>query len=272
MYILGLDIGVTSVGFAVLEADINGEPIRIINMGSRIFTAAEQPKTGASLALPRRMARGARRRSRRRNHRKDRIRSAISKYVEISKDDISLIYDKKDLKNVYEIRYEALDKVIEKKDWIRLLIHLSQRRGFKSNRRSDNEGDAGKLLKAVSSNQDRMGEKKYRTIGEMIFKDEQFSKNIRNKASDYSNTFLRSQLVEEIKIIFDRQRTLGNKYACEEFETRYLEIYESQRSFEVGPGGESPYGGDQILKMIGYCTFEPDQLRATKATYTFQRI
>lgn len=58
MYRLGLDVGIKSVGWCVLECDENGEPIQINALNSRIFDAAEQPKTGASLAEPRRNARG----------------------------------------------------------------------------------------------------------------------------------------------------------------------------------------------------------------------
>ena len=68
-YTLGLDIGISSVGWAVLRNTPDGEPFKIEDLGARVFERAEQPKTGASLALPRREARGARRRLRRRNRR-----------------------------------------------------------------------------------------------------------------------------------------------------------------------------------------------------------
>lgn len=58
-YALGLDIGIGSVGWAVLRNQPNGEPDRIQDLGVRIFDKAEQPKTGASLAAPRRDARSA---------------------------------------------------------------------------------------------------------------------------------------------------------------------------------------------------------------------
>ena len=51
-YALGLDIGIGSVGWAVLRNQPNGEPDRIQDLGVRIFDKAEQPKTGASLAAP----------------------------------------------------------------------------------------------------------------------------------------------------------------------------------------------------------------------------
>ena len=76
-YIIGLDMGITSVGFATMMLDEKDEPCRILRMGSRIFEAAENPKDGSSLAAPRRENRSMRRRLRRKRHRKERIRALI---------------------------------------------------------------------------------------------------------------------------------------------------------------------------------------------------
>ena len=65
LYGIGLDIGVASVGWAVVGLNDTGEPVGLHRLGVRIFDKAEQPKTGESLAAPRRMARGMRRRLRR---------------------------------------------------------------------------------------------------------------------------------------------------------------------------------------------------------------
>ncbi len=67
-YAIGLDIGIASVGYAVLALDHEENPWGIIRLGSRIFDVAENPKDGASLALPRREARSVRRRLRRHHH------------------------------------------------------------------------------------------------------------------------------------------------------------------------------------------------------------
>ena len=58
-YGIGLDIGIASVGWAVVALNENAEPYGLIRCGSRIFDKAEQPKTGDSLAAPRREARSA---------------------------------------------------------------------------------------------------------------------------------------------------------------------------------------------------------------------
>lgn len=43
-YAIGFDIGITSVGWAVVALDSEDKPYGIINMGSRVFDAAEQPR------------------------------------------------------------------------------------------------------------------------------------------------------------------------------------------------------------------------------------
>lgn len=273
-YIIGLDMGIASVGFATMMLDEKDEPCRILRMGSRIFEAAENPKDGSSLAAPRREKRSMRRRLRRKRHRKERIKKLIIDRGIMTMEQIDSLYGSgKDLADIYQIRTEALDRLLTTEEFVRLLIHLSQRRGFKSNRKVDakeKNSEAGKLLSAVNSNKALMTEKGYRTIGEMLFKDERFAQNKRNKADDYSNTFARSDYEKEIREIFRVQRELGNPYAADDLMDVYLEIYLSQRSFDEGPGGNSPYGGNQIEKMIGNCTLETDEKRAAKATFSFE--
>lgn len=273
-YIIGLDIGITSVGYAVLMLNDNDIPCRILKMGSRIFEIAENPKDGSSLAAPRRINRGMRRRLRRRRFRKGQIRNLIIQNNIMTNDEIISIYNSgKELTDIYKIRCEALDRELDKEEFVRLLIHLSQRRGFKSNRKvdaSDSKSEAGKLLNAVKTNKTLMEEKGYRTIGEMLYKDERFADVKRNKADDYSNTFARSEFEAEINAIFDAQQKFGNEYASDEMRDSYLKIYLSQRAFDEGPGGDSPYGGNQIEKMLGKCTFEPDEFRSVKAAYSFE--
>ena len=43
-YRIGLDIGIASVGWAVLQNNSKDEPVHIIDMGVRTFTKAETQK------------------------------------------------------------------------------------------------------------------------------------------------------------------------------------------------------------------------------------
>ena len=273
MYKIGIDIGIASVGYSVIETDIKSNPLRIINFGTRIFDVAENTKNGNSLAAPRREARGARRRNRRRKHRLERIKKLLVRYGIVNKDCMSEMFSDKNLSDIYQIRNDSLTRALAEDEFVRLLVTLAKRRGFKSNRKNEKKkDDDGKLLSAISENVKLMEEKGYKTVGEMLFFDETFEHCKRNKNADYKNTVTRTMLVNEIKIIFEKQRELGNVFATDDLMEQYLNIFESQRSFEEGPGGNSPYGGNQIEEMVGKCTFFKDEPRASKASYTFEKF
>lgn len=281
-YALGLDIGIGSVGWAVLRNQPNGEPDRIQDLGVRIFDKAEQPKTGASLAAPRRDARSARRRLRRHRHRLERIRYLMEQRGIMPVADIQAMYAAGGFqKSPYQLRAEALDRPLTKEEAVRVLIHLAQRRGYKSNSTAEaakDEKETGKVKTAIEENRRCMAEHGYRTVGEMMYRDEWFWQKhpdgtryhqTRNKAEDYRFTVERAAIVDEVRQIFAAQRRLGTVWMDEDMETAYLSILESQRSFDEGPGGDSPFSGG-IGERVGACTFEPDEKRAAKATYTFE--
>ena len=149
-YGIGLDIGITSVGYAVVALDMDENPWGIIRMGSRIFDAAENRKDGASLALPRREARSARRRLRRHRHRIERIKNLILKSGLLTDTDMDCLYNGQ-LEDIYALRVKALDEPVGNKELARILLHLAQRRGFKSNRKAESQEKEAGLLKAAVS-------------------------------------------------------------------------------------------------------------------------
>lgn len=290
-YTLGLDIGIASVGWAVLENNIDGEPIKFERLGVRIFDKAEETD-GSPLAKHRREARGQRRTIRRRRHRKDRIKQLIQQNGIMTRVEMSEMFEHSQFEtSVYELRVQALERALTKQEFVRVLIHLAQRRGYKSNSKSEETKDKenGKVKSAISENKKRMEENGYRTIGEMLLKDDRFwecnpdgTKIFvpHNHPDDYRTTVERSMVEDEIRLIFLRQRALGVPYATAEFEEAYLEIWGSQRNFDDGPGYEIPpkddgtegkysrYGGNMIEKMLGHCTFEKDEPRAAKGSYS----
>ncbi len=278
-YTLGLDIGIASIGWAVLENALDGEPFKIEDLGVRIFEKAEQPKTGASLALPRREARGARRRIRRRRHRKERIKALLQQTGCISCEELARILAVSSFdKDVYTLRTEGLDRLLNRDEWARVLLHLAQRRGYRSNSTAETTKDqeTGDLKTALSANWALMKEKHYRTAGEMFSLDEKFQmvgpdgrvwRKTRNTAGVYSFTITRDMVEAEAHALFTAQRNHKNPFASAELEARYCDILLSQRSFDAGPGKKSPF---QQRDRRGLCTFERDERRAFKACYTFE--
>lgn len=272
-YVLGLDVGITSCGWAVLELNHEDEPVRIVDLNSRIFDKAEAPKTGESLVAPRRMARGIRRLTRRRKFRLHRVRGFLVRHHILTKEEIENLYKNPHKTDIYELRYRALTEKVSPSDWARLLIFFAKHRGFQSNRKNEKSGEDGLMLAAIGENKKIL--ENYRSVGDMLYSDEKFKDCKRNKGGTYRFTVSRSMLKEEVQTLFKKQRELGQTFAGEDLEDEYISIFSAQRNFDEGPGANSPYAGDQIEKMIGDCTFEdgkndrPPQKRAPKASYAF---
>lgn len=270
MYRLGLDVGIKSVGWCVLECDENGEPIQINALNSRIFDAAEQPKTGASLAEPRRNARGLRRRIRRKSFRLERIRKLFSENgIELFETQDDLICLKDEYKNldVVKLRSDALDKKLTEAEFARVLYSLARHRGFKSNKREGaKDSDEGKLLGSIRESEEKMRESGMRTRGEQLYKKYLMEgKPVHNKCGDYSMCVSRDILVKEIELLFEKQKEFGNNFATDENKEKYLDIFLSQRNFDEGPGKGSQYTGSHDVKK---CEIYRDEDVAAKGTYT----
>lgn len=282
MYRLGLDVGIKSVGWCVLECDENGEPIQIKALNSRIFDAAEQPKTGASLAEPRRNARGLRRRIRRKSFRLERIRKLFSENgIELFETQDDLICLKDEYKNldVVKLRSDALDKKLTEAEFARVLYSLARHRGFKSNKRvvvtddddeekkgKRKENDEGELLSSIRKSEEEMRESGMRTRGEQLYKKYLMEgKPVHNKGGDYSMCVSRDILAKEIELLFEKQKEFGNNFATDKNKEKYLDIFLSQRNFDEGPGKGSQYTGSHDVKK---CEIYRDEDVAAKGTYT----
>ena len=259
-YTIGLDIGIASIGWAVINNDKN----RIEDLGVRTFKKAEEAD-GKALNLARREARGTRRRIRRRAERMKKVKELFVKYNLVTSEELENLYViEENTIDVWALRAKGLDKILNRKDWARVLTSIAKRRGYKSNRKTDEEDkEVGKLSKGTIENKRILEEKGYRTIGEMFYKDEKFINNTRNKAGTYNNTVLRAMLIDEIHILFDCQRKYGSEFANENFEKEYIDVITFQK----------PYITPELLeKMLGKCTFEKEEARAPKNSYTFERF
>lgn len=259
-YTIGLDIGIASVGWAVID----DEKSRIEDLGVRIFKKAEE-SDGKALNLARREARGTRRRIRRRAVRMQKVKELFVEYKLVSKEELETLYiiDENSI-DVYELRSDGLDELLDRKEWVRVLTNIAKRRGYKSNRKTEAEdSEGGKLIIGTVNNKKLLQENGYRTVGEMLFKDEKFSNNKRNKGGQYENTVLRSMLIDEVRILFEKQREFGSKFASEKFEEKYIDVITYQK----------PFMTEELLnKMLGKCTLEKGEPRAPKNSYTFERF
>lgn len=275
----GLDIGIASVGWAVLGEN------RIIDLGVRCFDKAETADKGESLNLARRMARLARRRLRRRAWRLTKLARLLKREGLISYPGILKQPPAKGFKtpNPWQLRVKALDRKLEAEEWARVIYHLCKHRGFHwisraEEKKADEDKEGGAVKKGLAGTKKLMKEKNYRSAAEMVVNE--FPDAYRNKRGDYGKALSRVLLSEEFALLFKRQRELGNEHTSEKLETDILGNGDKKSGlfWEQKPA----LSGENLLKMLGRCTFErppkgsrgsdgKGEYRAPKASFTAER-
>ena len=142
---LGLDIGSNSIGWWLYQTNQKNEVIGHIGGGARIFSDGRDPKSKASLAVSRREARSARRRRDRYLRRRTVLMQTLASAGLMPPSP----NDRKALEGLdpFELRARGLSERLELVELGRALFHINQRRGFKSNRKTDGKDNEGGKIK-----------------------------------------------------------------------------------------------------------------------------
>ncbi len=254
-YILGLDVGIASTGFA----GVTPEKQKIDFTGVHIFDSAENPKDGSSLALPRRKARGLRRVIRRRAQRKNNIRKLLLK-CGFSKQAVDSIDSSRteNISDVWQLREDALKRKLTDSEFAHVLFHIAKRRGFQSNSKkaAENDTEGKKALEGSKHLQERMTEAGARTIGAFLATQDKK----RNGHGSYENFVVRSLLREEVREIFRQQEKFGQDKATPALQEKYEQIAFTQRPLQSSE------------KLVGFCSLEENignkVKRAPKFSYS----
>ena len=272
-YSLGLDIGTTSIGWAVLDLDKE----RIHDLGVRIFERPEDPQNGDSLAKPRRDARSARRRLKRRRQRLNHLKQFFVDQNILTKDQVEEVLDCKSDFNkldVYGLRARALTEELSPEELLKVLYQIAKRRGFKSNRKvveeSDKEG--GRVTSALKANEKFLADNNYTTVGDALSRDEKFAPHKRNKRDDYTNSFARDDFLRELEFIIKTQRNYALKNIPEQAINELIYgIDDGQVTNASAIMYQRPFMTKELIeRMVGNCTFEKNEKRAPKASYSFE--
>lgn len=157
---LGVDLGTASLGWAAIKLEKRAgrwEADGIISAGSRIFGNGRDPKSGASLAVDRRDARSMRRRRDRFKQRQDALMAHLIADGLFPTDPVER--RKLERNDPYELRARALDEALSLPQLGRAIWHLNQRRGFKSNRKTDKpDNETGKVKTGVGRLREKIAE------------------------------------------------------------------------------------------------------------------
>ncbi len=263
----GFDIGIASVGWAVLT------PNRIVALGVRAFDKAETAKEGDSLNLARRTARLTRRRLRRRAWRLTKLARALKRNGLIADSAIFRPGNTAE-RSPWQLRVEGLDRELGSEEWARVIYHLCKHRGFHWSSRAeerkvdkDAKGESGKVKQGLAGTSQLMAAKGYRSAAEMVVNE--FPEAQRNKQGDYTKALARAHLGAELALLFRRQRELGNPHASSALETEVLG--NGDRKSGLFWTQKPALAGSALLAMLGHCTFEKQEFRAPKASFTAER-
>lgn len=252
-YALGLDIGITSCGYGVI--DLNTK--EFVDYGVRLFkegTAAENEK--------RRATRSRRRLTSRRNTR-------LNDMQKLLKENGIMSDGYKPLSNVYEIRCKGLTQKLTNDELTAAILHITKHRGSvvdtveeDAEKTSESEG-----LKATLQKNEQLIHS-----GKFICEIQLERLKDENKIRSHKNNFSTKDYLDELKEILDHQDL------DKELKKSIDKIVRRRRKYYEGPGSEkspTPYGRfievdghievvDLIEKMRGKCSVFPDELRAPK--------
>lgn len=257
-YRIGLDMGATSIGWAIFDI----ENQNLIDFGVRIFDDGREDKSKASLCVKRRNVRGARRLNNRRHIKTNELLKTLTALNLFPTEKP----EKENLKkqNPYVLRKAALDRQLTPFELGRVLLQLSKRKGFKSNRK-DNKEEGGKLKIGYQELLAAMTEKKARTYGEYLSMQLEEHKSVRLKNLFDDNGKYKGGLFpfrevyeQEFDKIWQKQKTFYSEILNDENYQKIKEIIFFQRPLKEVEEGE--------------CQFEKGEKRIPRAHPLFQEF
>ena len=267
-YRLALDLGTTSIGWAMLRLNQHDKPHAVIRAGVRIFNDGRVPKTGEALAVQRRLARQQRRTRDRSLRRKNKLINMLVRFGFFPENPA----ERKSLErlNPYELRAKGLEQQLKPEQFARALFHLAQRRGFKSNRKTDRgDTESGVMKAAIAETKQEIETLGCRTIGEYLYKRLQSGLGTRARLRDkpkvkggstkaYDLYTERSLVEKEFDVLWNVQsRFAPELFTLEKREALRDTIFHQRDLRPVKPGR---------------CTLFPEEERAPLALPSQQRF
>lgn len=279
-YILALDIGVASVGWAVIDKETE----TVVEACSNIF-----PEASAAENQLRREMRQGRRGKRRRKTRLD-------DFNKLWKKNGLSIPDFKSNK-IVELKVKALREEISLDELYLILYSYLKHRGISYLEDANDESVSGTSAyanglkvnaKALEDHYPcEIQKDRLETVGKYRGQTQIVDDN--GEVIDLSNVFTVSAYRKEIQKVLETQKKFHDKLA-DEFCDDYILIFNRKRKYYEGPGNEksrTDYGRyttkidengnyineDNIFeKLIGKCSVYPEELRAAGASYTAQEF
>lgn len=212
--ILGLDLGVSSIGWAIVKEDSkNSDNNEIIKLGVRVNPLTVDEQTNFEKGKPittnaaRTLARGARRNLQRFKLRRNNLIDVLKNAKIIKEGDSLTEIGKNSTFETQELRAKSAKQKIELNEFARVLLLINKKRGYRSSRKAKND-DEGQIIDGMA-----VAKKMYEeniTPGEFSY---QLLKNGKRQLPD----FYRSDLQSEFDKVWDFQKQFYSEILTNDF-------------------------------------------------------
>lgn len=297
-YRFGLDVGIGSVGWAVLGRQ--GQNGYIEDLGVRIFESGELERGKSRKSQERRRFRAGRRLTRRRYYRKERLKRHLEKIGLFTVEQLKEYYANTK-EDIYALRSRAARMAVKPAELVACLIHICNHRGYhdfyedestvnvstlasepaavgtrEKTKRVDEESEQakeeGENQKAAQTFDALYRESGCRTVGEYISRycrtaDNLFLRVRNRETKDERILIRRKYLRQEVQCLLNQQKqhyAALTPVACE----MITNIIFAQRDFEDGPGdAQDCYRRyTNFLDSIGKCMYYKELQRGFRCT------
>lgn len=249
--ILGLDLGTTSIGWALVnEAESKDEKSGIIRLGVRVNPLSTNEDTNFNKGKPietnanRRMKRSARRNLQRYKLRRDNLKAALMDAGWISENTILPENGPGTTFETLRLRAKAATECISLEEFARVLLMINKKRGYKSSRKAQND-DEGRIVDGMQVAKEL--NKRNLTPGQYAYGI--LSENINAVIPD----FYRSDLNAEFDRVWEKQKTFYPEILTESLKGKLKDQTEKQtwsicaEAFDI-EGSKRSVKGKELLR------------------------
>ncbi|MCF7802074.1 MAG: type II CRISPR RNA-guided endonuclease Cas9 [Candidatus Marinimicrobia bacterium] len=254
--VLGLDLGPNSIGWALIDDEagkIIGTGVRIFEEGLNRKGAQEESKNAT-----RRAARQARKMNARRKNRLKRLSYILT--------DLSMFPGSKNEEaaffqiDPYKVRAEGLHRKLTLFELGRAFYHLNQRRGYKSNRKTDKENDKSVIYEGkdgkigINETTQAIVTGGFQTLGEYLNAADPHETRRRNRYTT------RAMYLDEFNKLWNHQAQYYPNILTEDAKPDIFDAIFYQRPLK------------SQKHTVATCTFEPQKRVAPKSSLVFQEF
>ncbi|HPB25641.1 MAG TPA: type II CRISPR RNA-guided endonuclease Cas9 [Bacteroidales bacterium] len=249
--ILGLDLGTNSIGWALIEIDIDGIPIRIIAMGSRIIplTSEDRDQFTKGQAISKNQERTTARSQRKGYDRKQLRKDYDFKYslIKVMKN-YGLIPNEElfnlPMLDLWKLRSMAASEPISPEQLGRILYMMNQKRGYKSARSEANQDKKDTDYIADIKGRYAQLKEKEQTIGQHFYSELKCANQNNTYYRIKEKVYPREAYIDEFDTIINVQKDAHSFLTDEVINNLRNEIIYYQRKLKSQKG------------LVNICEFE----------------